>query len=194
MVILFLSACGGGGGETEAAPDPEPLPDDPTGSEPLPRVLELLKTETDLIFPVPDIAFTQTLANTGLQVSYTTQELKSQAPGASIEAQWIYMLGCVKQSAVAPLVIVREGMPEPFTIADDVVRNEQITETEITSVPVASASILYGPVIQISVSDFDGSQGGVPLFNLRSIMGRYLWLSNNLAERDYPFACAQQQP
>lgn len=196
---VALSACGGGGGSAPenpingGEPGAELLPDDQPGTEPLPKVLELLAAEKDLVAPVPQIAYTRTMADSGVQISYTQEILLPQAPPVSIETQWDYMQDCVQQSAIAPLIIVREGLAEPFTRADDVVRNEQISDTEITSVPIASASTLHGAVIQISVTDFDGSLG-TPLFNLRSILGRHLWLSNDLPERDYPFACARQQP
>lgn len=188
---LFVSACSGSGSSAETPL--EQLGDDPIGSEPEPAVLAQLRADPALIAPVPEVAHTQTLANTGLQVAYTHTSLVSLAPAALIEQQWVFMQTCVEQISVAPLVLVRQGPAVPLTPADDVVRNESALALEITSVPVASASILYGPVIQISDSDFDGSLGN-PGFNLRSIMGRHLWLSNQLPERDYPFECARDQP
>lgn len=195
LMLLLGSACGGGSSEPadEASSAFESLPDDQPGSEPLPGVLQQLTAEKDLLSPVPTIEYTQTMANTGVQISYTQESLRELALPASIEAQWVFMQDCVEQSSVAPLVIVRQGLVEPFTAADDVVRNEQISDAQISSVPIASASTLHGAVIQVSVTDFDGSLG-TPLFNLRSILGRHLWLSNNLPERDYPFTCARQQP
>jgi len=163
------------------------------GSEPLPEVLRQLQDDDELLAAVPDIVHTQTMANSGLQISYTSHELRASAPAMVIEKQWVFMQSCLEQNNVAPLVLVREGPVEPFTAADDVVRNENIMALEINSVPIASASTLYGSVIQVSVTDFDGSLG-TPAFNLRSIMGRHLWLSANLPERDYPFDCARQQP
>lgn len=191
---MLIASCSG------ASSDPGPqsndsviLIDDPVGSEPLPDVLELLQADPVLLAPVPDVAHTQTMADSGLQISYTKKSLMVMAPVGVIETQWVYMQSCVEQVSVPPVVLVREGPAVPFTQADDVVRNETITALEITSVPIASASTLYGPVIQVSVDDFDGSLG-TPAFNLRSIMGRHLWLSANLPERDYPFDCARQQP
>jgi len=103
------------------------------------------------------------------------------------------MQSCLQQSGVVPLVVVIDGPVMQLTAADDVVRNENPLATEISSQVVASATTLLAPVIQISVDDFDGSLGS-PTFNLRSIMGRYLWLSNSLPERDYPFECARVVP
>ncbi|MFK8082405.1 MAG: hypothetical protein AB8B97_19125 [Granulosicoccus sp.] len=188
---VVLGACSGS--ESQKAPETRVLIDDQVGSEPLPQVLRQLQSDENLLSPVPQVAFTQTMASTGLQISFTKESLIARAPPAVIEEQWVFMQGCLQQVSVAPLVLVREGPAAPFTSADDVVRNETITALEITSVPVASASTLYGPVVQVSVDDFDGSLG-TPAFNLRSIMGRHLWLSAGLPERDYPFECARQQP
>ncbi|MFK7862264.1 MAG: hypothetical protein AB8B64_25885 [Granulosicoccus sp.] len=188
---MLLAACSG----SDAPPviEPSTLVDDEVGSEPLPLVLQQLQSDENLIAPVPEVAHTQTMAGSGLQISFTEKSLIVRAPPAVIEEQWIFMQSCLQRVAVAPLVLVREGPAVPFTIADDVVRNETITALEITSVPIASASTLHGAVIQVSVDDFDGSLG-TPAFNLRSIMGRHLWLSANLPERDYPFECARQTP
>jgi len=189
---ILLSACSGSG--AEPAPAPAQIVDDPAlAPESVPQVLQQLRQDPALIAPVPDIAHTQTLANTGLQVAYTEHALVAAAPAATIEKQWVFMQTCVELVGVAPVVLVREGKVEPFTMADDVVRNESLLATEINSVPIASASTLHGVVFQVSVDDFDGSLGA-PSFNLRSIMGRHLWLAANLSERDYPFACAQEQP
>lgn len=190
-LCLVLSACSGSGGS--AGTPPEQLSDNPLGSEPEPVVLTLMRADPTLIAPVPEIVHTQTMSNTGLQVSYTDASLPSVAPAALIEQQWIDMQNCLQQAGVAPLVVVRQGPAVPFTPEDDVVRNETLLAFEITSVPIASASSLYGPVIQVSDSDFDGSLGNTG-FNLRSIMGRYLWLSANLSERDYPYTCASNLP
>lgn len=190
MACLILSACSGSGSSADAPV--AQLVDDSIASEAEPAVLAQLRADPSLISPVPDVVHTQTMADTGLQVSYTHTSLKLLAPAGFIEQQWVFMQTCLEQVSVAPLVLVRQGPAVPFTPADDVVRSETLMSLEITSVPVASASTLYGPVIQISGSDFDGSLGNQG-FNLRSIMGRHLWLSANLPERDYPFECARDQ-
>ena len=190
LSMLVLASCSGSG--SPEAPAVE-LQQDAIGSEPLPQVLVDLKADTTVISKVPEIVHTQTLADSGLRVSYTQESLRSAAPVTAIEQQWVFMQRCVQQVGVAPLVVVREGSVKPFTTQDDVVRNENPMAIEISSVPVASASSLHGPVIQVSSTDFDGSIG-TPLFNLRSIMGRYLWLSAGLPERDYPYECARTEP
>lgn len=195
-VVMSLSACSSSSSSAVSTPPvdaSEPLVNDPVASEPLPEVLKQLQEDPNVLSQVPDVAHTQTMADSGIQISYTEKLLTARAPATHIEQQWLFMQECVQQVSVAPLVLVREGPAIPFTQADDVVRNETITALEITSIPIASASTLYGPVIQVSVDDFDGSLG-TPAFNLRSIMGRHLWLSANLPERDYPFDCARQEP
>ena len=203
-VSAAVSACSGSGGSEPISPIddqqslepdslPDPLIDDQQSSEPVPEVLERLAESSELIAPVPTVVHTETTAATGLQISYTSEALRSVAPALTIEKQWIFMQECLQHTAAVPLVLVREGPAEPFTFADDVVRNENPLATEINFVPIASATTLFGTVIQISDADFDGSLGTAN-FNLRSIMGRYIWLSNGLAERDYPFGCAREEP
>ena len=203
-VLAVVSACSGSGGsapvnpvDAQQSPEPDTLPDtvveDQQSSEPVPEALERLAQSSRLIAPVPTVVHTETTAAAGVQISYTTQALRSVAPALTIERQWIFMQECLQNVAEVPLVLVREGPAVPFTLADDVVRNENPLATEINFVPIASATTLFGTVIQISDADFDGSLGTAN-FNLRSIMGRYIWLSNGLAERDYPFGCAREVP
>lgn len=163
-----------------AAPDQEPLtliPDD----------LLQLEDEPGLLAEIPDVVASQTLADTGLQVAYTDPVQIEAVPALIIEAQWVFMQSCLEQLAPAPLVVVQAGPVTPFTLQDDVIHS-------IEGIPIASASTSGAAVIfQVQDIDFDGSLG-MPAFNLRSIMGRFIWLNANLAERDYPFSCAQQQP
>ena len=224
LSLSWLSACSGSGGgepapvqdlateETLVEPEPSVEPveepgddtsiddpnegltiEDPVSSEIEPAALGLLREDSRLISSVPEVVFTQTLADSGLQITYVSLDLVTVAPADNIEEQWFFMEDCLEQVTNPPVILVREGPAVPFTIDDDVVRNEQFDAFEITSIPVASATMLYGSVLQISDADFDGSIGTAG-FNLRSIMGRHLWLSAGLAERDYPFSCAQQQP
>ncbi|MFK7993014.1 MAG: hypothetical protein AB8B87_02685 [Granulosicoccus sp.] len=188
VYALVVTACSESG-----VPDAEQLIDDTLGTEPLPWALQQLQKDTTLLSAVPEVAHTRIMANSGIQIAFTERSLIALAPAAVIEKQWVYMQKCLQLVGVAPIVLVRDGPIAPFTLSDDVVRNETLIAQDIASVPIASASTLYGPVIQVSITDFDGSLGS-PSFNLRSIMGRYLWLSANLPERDYPFACARQEP
>ena len=172
--------------------DPVLIDDEPS-MEPVPQVLLRLQQSDELIAPVPTVVLTRSMAATGIQISYTALSQQQLAPAATIEAQWVQMQSCLQQTGVAPLIVVIEEQVMPLTLADDVVRNENPLATEISSQVIASATTLFEPVIQISISDFDGALGS-PTFNLRSILGRYLWLSASLPERDYPFDCARQLP
>lgn len=196
VAVIFsvgvLSACSGSD-TPMGSPQVGVLVDDLPASEPIPDVLVQLSQNSDVISAVPDVVFTQTLADSGLQVSYTHLDQLAQAPALDIEDQWIYMQSCLQLTGVAPLVLVREDEVEPFTPTDEVIRNEVFEPPDISFVPVASASTLYGTVIQVIVADFDGSLGS-PSFNLRSAMGRSLWIASDLPARNYPFHCATEQP
>ena len=79
-------------------------------------------------------------------------------------------------------------VPEPLTATDEVLRN---IEGRITaSAGTGSDGIA---TMQVHEDDFDDSIDD-PGFSLRSIMGRQLWLSAMLAERDYPRRCARSSP
>lgn len=202
MCVLLFAACSGSS-DSMSRDEPinfiaqaDELDDDtiadnlPGVSDPLPEVLARLKSESGLLAPVPEVQFTRTMADTGIQVSYTELSLVPLAPGEVIQAQWKFMQECVQQVGVAPVVLVTQDQVAPFTENDDVVRNQVLTATEILSIPIASASTLHGNLVQIRIDDFDGSLGS-SLFNLRSIMGRMVWLENGLPVRDYPHDCAQ---
>ena len=177
---------------SSSGPGSEPVevsttPPDSTGIEGgTPDSLLQLEDDPGLLGSIPDVVSTEIRADTGLQIAYTRVDQAAVVPGALVEEQWIYMQTCVGQQSNAPLVVVREGAVFPFTETDDVIFN-------FDGIAVASASLRDVSVIQIQEADFDGSLGS-PGFNLRSIMGRLLWLSANLPERDYPFNCARQQP
>ena len=160
-----------------------------SNQEPITRIpasLLQLEDEPGLLAEIPDVFASQTLADSGLQVAYTHPDQIPAIPALYIETQWLFMQSCLEQVAPAPVVVIRDSPVTPFTSEDDVIHS-------IEGIPIASASTRVSAVIQVHDIDFDGSLGK-PAFNLRSIMGRYLWLSANLPERDYPFNCAQQQP
>jgi len=146
--------------------------------------LETLGDGTPLLSPVPDFVSTETRAETGIQVAYTSDDQRELVDAAFIERQWQYMQSCVGIVAPPPLVIIVDGSVQPFTATDDVLFS---FDGQIDASSTGNAGSV---VIQIRTADFDGSLGN-PGFNLRSIMGRSLWLSAGLAERDYPFRCAR---
>lgn len=102
-----------------------------------------------------------------------------------INAQWMYMQTCLEVSAQEPVVTVVDGQVDTVEPTDDVIRHidgQILASSHVTDVSVA---------IQVQARDFDGSVGN-PGHSLRSIMGRYVWLANNLDERGYPYECANE--
>lgn len=186
--LVLLAGCSG------SSSDPAPSTNGPVtgfagsqnpgeGSSPtIHDGLQLFADETDLLRDIPDVVASETLANSGLQVAYTHVDQRSSVPALDIETQWMNMQTCLEQVAASPIVVVIEGTVAPLTALDDVIYH-------IDGAPIASASRGTVVIIQVRDADFDGSLGRIG-FNMRSIMGRYIWLANNLAERDYPFACA----
>lgn len=181
LTAAFLSACGRSDTplDTGLLADGSNLPVGVVSS----LASQLFSDETELINAPPTMIKTRTLANTGIRIGYTSVGQLSSVDTAYIEGQWQHMQRCTGQLAVAPFIVITEQAVAPLTHDDDIIFN-------IDGVPAASASAGLVPIIQVREADFDGSLGNVG-FNLRSILGRYLWLSANLAERDYPFTCAR---
>ena len=184
-LAITLGACSSSGSGSAPVEVPATQPDSTSVAVGTPDSLLQLEDDPGLLGSIPDVVSTDIRADTGLQIAYTREGQAAVVPGALVEEQWVYMQTCVGQQSNPPLVVVREGAVFPFTETDDVIFN-------IEGIPVASASLRAVSVIQIQEADFDGSLGS-PGFNLRSIMGRLLWLSANLPERDYPFNCARLQ-
>lgn len=182
LACAGLSACSGGS-SSGAPPIDDGGQQEPGGT---PGGLLDLQDDPATISDVPDVVSSEVLANSGLQVAYTEASQRSVAPPLMIESQWLYMQACLELTGVAPIVVIRTAAVVPFTALDDVIFG-------IEGIPIASSSRRSVPVVQVLAADFDGTLGS-PGFNLRSIIGRLLWSSAGLAERDYPFACAQQQP
>lgn len=121
--------------------------------------------------------------NMGMQITYDDSNQTLEDKTSYIEEQWLYMQTCLQQTAQEPVVEIVDGEITPVAGYDEVIRHidgkiqasAHVTDTEVS--------------IQISAADFDGSIGERGSY-LRSIMGRYLWLSANLSERDYPYSCA----
>lgn len=186
--LAVLTACSGSSSPDTTTPLDESdqseggRPDDITGE--LPDSLLLLEDEAGLLVDIPDVLVTVTTAAYGVQVAYTREGQDARIPATEVESQWLYMQECLGVIGVAPLVIVQQDVVTPFTLTDDVIH-------DIEGIPVASGSQRAIPVLQIQESEFDAERSN-PGFNLRSIMGRLLWLAAGLAERDYPFECARE--
>lgn len=174
FVIVMLTACGGsgaGGGDS-----------DPQNAILLDASVQASGNASISADPgTPE--FTPSPGN-GLPVSYQDPGDAAPSDDDFIGAQWEHMQTCLLVSAQEPLVVVIDGELEPTDSNDDVIRHidgqiqasSHVTDTSVT--------------IQVRAQDFDGSLGSAGAY-LRSIMGRYLWLANNLAERDYPYDCAK---
>lgn len=125
-----------------------------------------------------------TLADTGLQVGFSNGLDTARVDLSLIEDSWSGMQSCLNVVAVSPLVMVLDVPVLPMSASDDVLFNID------GSIVATSTRFETGTAtVQISIDDLDGSLNRVG-FNLRSIMGRYLWDSANLPERDYPHSCA----
>lgn len=182
-VAVLICACSGGANEYRAEEEPANASAEPTltiGQVPS----DLFQDGSDRLNELPTIVYSETLPDSGLEVSYTTGLQRDWIDPLFVEEQWLHMLACTGVSLTTPLIVIAEGEVAPLYFSDDVIRY-------IDGRTVASSSLdEQGPVLQVSQADFDGSIG-TPGFNLRAIIGRYLWLTANLAERDYPFACSR---
>jgi len=184
--MLLLSACG-----SNSSPEHDTSGQTPgagsasSATSNTPPALQLLEDEPQLLNPIPDIVHTEILADSGLQVAYTSDEQRDLIDPLYISAQWQHMQSCVEVTAAAPLVIITIGPVKPFMSDDDLLHHIDGTLTASANVTGTSATM------QVRAADFDGSLGE-PGFNLRSIMGRHLWLGASLVERDYPYTCARE--
>jgi len=185
-LTLALGACSGSSSTGASTPPVVVEMPDQEEDTRVPDSLVQLEDDPGLLAEIPEVLVTITTARVGVQVAYTRQGQADDVPAELVETQWIYMQECLGQSGTSPVVVVREGAVTPFTLSDDVI-------FDIEGTPVASGSHRTVPILQIQEDDFDVSLSN-PGFNLRSIMGRLLWLSASLPERDYPFECARQQP
>ncbi len=171
--IVMLSACGGSGGGDADVTGPI-LSDVPVIAAGNSASAPADDTTPEFI-PRP---------GAGLDINYEEPEQNLSTNSDFIAAQWEHMQTCLMVSAQEPIVVVVDGKLTPTDSNDDVVRFIDGQIQASSHVTDTSASI------QVRAQDFDGSLGKPGSF-LRSIMGRYLWLANNLAERDYPYNCAQ---
>jgi len=158
----------------------------PTGTDPLDPLI-LLGDDTALLNRIPEVVDTVTLADSGLRVAYTNPAQKTVVEPVYLETQWNWMQECTGVTGMPPLLVVIEGVVRPFVATDDVIRD--ITGAVLAATSVTSA----GSVVQVGVSDVDGSADGRG-FLTRAMLGRMLWIGDGLAERDYPFQCARTDP
>jgi len=170
-LLLSLVACGGGGGtdvKTGAA-----LPESSAIGSNQPVADDSSK-------PVEQIT-----AATGVAIIFADDTQQNDIGGDYIEQQWVHMQNCLQITAQTPTVQVLSERISPITADDDVLR--YIDGTVLATATVTSTDV----TIQVTEADFDGSLGAKG-DSLRSIMGRYLWFSASLPERDYSHNCANQ--
>lgn len=174
LIIVGLTACGANGtGSAENYPPDAVLLD--SGEQTLASGVIAADPGT------PE--FTPSLGN-GLPISYQDSVQDFSPDAGFIAAQWEYMQSCLQVSAQEPQVVVVTGVLEPTASNDDVVRHID------GQIQASSHVTNTSTTIQVHAQDLDGSLGS-PGAYLRSIIGRYLWLANSLAERDYPYRCAR---
>ena len=151
----------------------------------LPEPLLMLAADPARIGAVPTVVAVDTFADSGLEIAYTEAGQRERVDPRLLAAQWRHVRECVGIDAPAPLIVVVGDAIEPLKRTDDVIR-------DIDGRIVASSSATAGGVatLQVLEADLDGSLGETG-FALRSIIGRHLWLSAMLPERDYPFRCAR---
>jgi len=171
LTVVVTTGCGGSGG----------VDADPQNTVLLDSSVEAAGNASIAADPgTPE--FTPSPGN-GLPISYEDPGQGLSSNDEFIGAQWEHMQTCLLVSAQEPVVIVIDGKLEPIDSNDDVVRHIDGQIQASSHVTDSSATI------QVRAQDFDGSLGAQGAY-LRSIMGRYLWLANSLAERDYPYKCA----
>lgn len=171
LLLVFVSACSSGGSNGLESELPN-------------RDATVLEGSLGLQADDPGGSeFTPTVGNT-LDISYVDSTVLEKPFDEYIDSQWVHMQSCMEVSAMEPSVSVVEGKITPLSNDDDVVRHIDGQIQASANVTEVSASI------QIRAADFDGSLGDQGSY-LRSIFGRYLWLSNGFSERSYPFECVR---
>lgn len=177
---------GGRPGRPAAAGTPVRTPVASVTPGDLPSQLQQFEDDPNRLEPLPDVAHVEVLADSGLQIVYTTDAQLALVSPAWVEAQWQHMQRCTGVVAPPPVVLIVEDEARPLTPEDDVV-------LDIDGIALASASSdAAGTTLQ--VVDFDLAPGTPGRgFALRAIMGRWLWQGASLPDRDYPFACAGEE-
>lgn len=144
---------------------------------------------TELPFEDPinmvDVHSLTTLADTGIRIGFKGDIQADSVDALFIESSWTDMQTCLGVVGMAPMVIISSDTIVPLSNADDVLFHFD------GSITATSTAFATGVTVQVSELDLNGAFNRIG-FNLRSIMGRYLWASANLPERDYPHSCASQ--
>lgn len=195
VFLLVLGACSSGG-------DPVPVdsqtlePGDSVLSDPgaAESAVDIAGTEgvpfadsgADVFQLYPDIIDLQISESTQLRLAFTDLNQQTDSALPFVDRTWSEMQNCLGVAANPPLVILKTADVEPFSSSDDTIFNFEM------HIAASAHDVDGASVIQILANDLD-EQGESQGFYLRSILGRYLWRSNQLAERDYNYTCASSK-
>ncbi len=170
------------------APDPGtmPVPGPGVAGTP-PAQLQQFEDDPSRLEPLPEVAHVEVLASSGLQVVYTTEAQRALVEPGYVDAQWQHMQSCTGVVAPPPLVLLVEDEARPLTPEDDVVLDIDGLALASASTDAAGTTL---QVLDVELAPTAPDRG----FALRAITGRWLWQGASLPERDYPFACANDDP
>ena len=118
---------------------------------------------------------------TGLMLGLTDASQMSVAMD-QLDAIWLDLQDCLGIRAVPPLVVIQDMAVEALSSEDDVLFNffGQIVASANESDQGASIQLMADEVIGANLSG---------VFTLRSVLGRYIWRSNDLPESDFDTSC-----
>ena len=192
LMLVMLSACGGGSVDQVIKPgqggsEPElgaatPAADSDRQTETVSNNQPLLDADPATI--LPGVIATQRLQSSELILGYTASAQEAQGVDAFVSESWELMQDCLGVTANAPTVVLQVEDVQPLSSLDDVIFSFE------GRIVASSHDEINGALIQVLESDVIDTGTGRGDY-LRSILGRYIWRSNGLAERDYDYSCAR---
>ncbi len=99
-----------------------------------------------------------------------------------LDAIWLDLQDCLDIRAVPPLVVIQDTAVEALSSEDDVLFNffGQIVASANDTDEGASIQLLSDELIGANLNE---------VFALRSVLGRYIWRSNDLPESNFDTSC-----
>ena len=179
-LITLTSACGGGASDPSTAiGDASDLRTDVELEPSAPLLADPVSIDAFALFPA--LIELRQSNETALMVGYTAQSQLDTGVDF-FDAVWSDLGDCLGVVAVPPLIVVQSDEVVPLTGADDIFLDffGRLSASANESADGASIQILEN-----QVRDEQGSSS----FILRSILGRYVWRSNDLPERDFDTSC-----
>ena len=118
---------------------------------------------------------------TGLMLGLTDASQSGVELG-QLDAIWLDLQDCLDIRAVPPLVVIQDTAVEALSSEDDVLFNffGQIVASANESDQGASIQLLADELMGANLSE---------VFALRSVLGRYIWRSNDLQESNFDTSC-----